>query len=131
MHFPGERETAELAGDLPGNRPRMSRVVTREDVLREPARGVAPEVGDVMQREVIVAGGVLGARDRAVIAERAQSAGGQLEMMNGGARLEPDRAAGHGDAHREVGLEAIRGADEVLVEAADLQRARAIDGEIA
>src|ERR1044071_2539927 len=109
----------------------MSRVVAREDVLREAPRGVAPKVRDVLQREVVVAGGVGGARDRAVIAERAQSTGGQLEVMDGRARLEPVRAAGRGDAHREVGLEPIRRADEVSVKAAGRPRAPGTEGRVA
>src|SRR5437868_3511977 len=46
-------------------------------------------------------------------------------------RLEPDLAAGRADAQREVGLESVGGADEVLVEAAELDEAAPLDREVA
>ena len=60
-----------------------------------------------------------------VITMGADTAGGEVKVIEGGAWREADAAAGGDDAAREVALESIGGADEVLVESADGERARA------
>src|ERR1051326_3173938 len=131
MEAPREEKAAELADELRRNRPRMRGVEARQDVRAQAAQRVAPQRRPVVEREVVVAGRVRGRRRRAVIAERAEAAAGELEMAKRRGRLEADLAAGRGDAQREVGLEAIGGADEVLVEAAELEEAPALDRKIA
>src|SRR5436309_1865514 len=98
----------------------MRGVKAGDHVRAQAPQRVTPQRPAVLEREVIIAGGVERRGRRAVIAEGAQAAGGELEMIERRARLEPDPAAGRGDAQREVALEAVGGADEVLVEAAEL-----------
>src|SRR4051812_18850010 len=115
---PRQQQAADFAGELRRNRPRMRQVKPRDDVGAQAAEGVAPERRPMLQREVVVAGRMHRRRGRAVIAEWAKSAAGEFEVTDRRARLEEDLPAGRGDPQREVGLESIRGADEVLVEAA-------------
>ena len=103
----------------------------RRNIAHETSRCISPEaIATVMECEVVIADRMSGRECDPVIAERAETAGGEFEVTKRCARLESDTAARCGEAKGEVSLEAIGGADIVLVESADLQRGVAFDRKV-
>src|ERR1043166_4706775 len=109
----------------------MRQVIARDDIPAQPAERVTAQRRPVMNGEVVVARRVRRRRTAAVIAERPQSAAAQLEMPQPRRGKNPALPAGAEEPQREVRLETVREADEVLVEAADGEGAMAFHGEIA
>src|SRR5213075_1994517 len=109
----------------------MAQMPFRRDVADEAPDRVRPERAEVPEREVVIAGRMRAGGRAAVIAMRARAAGRDAQMVDRCLRLVADASAGSEDAPREVALEAIRGAGEVLVESTDGEHPFAIDGEIA
>src|SRR5438874_8325664 len=110
----------------------MCEVESREDCLAPALREIrtAKARREVKQAEIVVAGGVSRRGAAKMFAPRAETACTCFQVMNRRCRLEPDRCTGIEQPPREIGLESIGGAGEILVEAADGDRSRAIDGEI-
>src|SRR6185436_6771550 len=85
---PRQEEAAHLADQLRRNRPGMGGVKTGDDVRAQPPQRITPQRPAVVHGKVIVADRVHRRGRPAVVAVRAQAAGGELEVVDGGARLE-------------------------------------------
>src|SRR5882724_10791141 len=112
-----EPDTAQLADQFRRYGPGVTKVIPRHHVSSNAPESVSPQRRTVMDSEIVVANRMRRRRAAAMVAVRAEPAGGELEMTQHRVRSEPDLSACGDQTQREVGLEAVTRSDEVFVEA--------------